>query len=88
MTQKITQKAYELKLVLKSSKSVLIDFYYRPREESKYLINNFREVFEEQLTNVVTTKKEIIILDDFNIVIIKQIIETLILYLTSSDLKK
>ena len=31
------------------------------------MINNFSEVFEEQLTNVVKTNKEIIILGDFNI---------------------
>ena len=30
-------------------------------------MNNFNEVFEEQLTNVVETNKEIIILGDFNI---------------------
>ena len=39
-------------------------------EGSKYLINNFSEVFEEQfeeqLTNVVKTNKQIIILGDFN----------------------
>ena len=34
---------------------------------SKYLINNFSAVFEEQLTNVVKTDKEIITLGDFNI---------------------
>ena len=31
------------------------------------MINNFSEVFEEQLTNVVKTNKEIIILGDFDI---------------------
>ena len=31
------------------------------------MINNFSEVFEEQLTNVVKTNQEIIILGDFNI---------------------
>ena len=31
------------------------------------MINNFTEVFEEQLTNVVKTNKEIIILGNFNI---------------------
>ena len=31
------------------------------------MINNFSEVFEEQLTNVVKTNKEIIIFGDFNI---------------------
>ena len=51
----------------KSSKSVLIGCYYRPPEWSKHLMNNFNEVFEEQLTNVVETNKEIIILGDFNI---------------------
>ena len=30
-------------------------------------MNNFSEVYEEQLTNVVKTNKEIIILGDFNI---------------------
>ena len=50
-----------IEICLKNSKSVLIGCYYRPPEGSKYLINNFCEVFEEQLTN-----KEIIILGDFN----------------------
>ena len=36
-------------------------------EGSKYLIKGFSEVIEEQLTNVVKTNKEIIILGDFNI---------------------
>ena len=31
------------------------------------MINNFSEVFEEQLTNVVKTNKEIIIFGNFNI---------------------
>ena len=56
-----------IEICLKNSKSVLIGCYYRPPEGSKYLINNFSEVFEEQLTNVVKTNKEIIILGDFNI---------------------
>ena len=46
---------------------MLIGCYYRPPEGPKYFINNFSEVFEEQLTNVVKTNKEIIILGDFNI---------------------
>ena len=54
-------------ILLKNSKSVLIGCYYRSLEGSKYFINNFSEVFEEQLTNVVKTNKEIIILGDFNI---------------------
>ena len=49
-----------------NSKTVLIGCYYRPPEGSKYLINNFSEVFEEQLTNVVKASKEIIVLVDFN----------------------
>ena len=53
--------------VIKHTCSVLIGCYYRPPEGSKYLINNFSEVFEEQLTNVVKTNKEIIILGDFDI---------------------
>ena len=56
-----------IEICLKNSKSVLIGCYYRPPEGSKYSINNFSEVFEEQLTNVVKTNKEIIILGDFNI---------------------
>ena len=56
-----------IKFFLKNSKSVLIGCYYRPRKESKYWTNNFSEVFEEQLTNIVKTNKEIIILGDFNI---------------------
>ena len=56
-----------IEICLKNSKSVLIGCHYRPPEGSKYLINNFSEVFEEQLTNVVKTNKEIIILGDFNI---------------------
>ena len=52
---------------LKNWKSILIGCYYWPPERSKYLINSFCEVFEEQLTNVVKTNKEITILDDFNI---------------------
>ena len=56
-----------IKICLKNSKSVLIGCYYRPQKESKYLTNNFGEVFEEQLTNIVKTNKEIIILGDFNI---------------------
>ena len=35
--------------------------------QSDHLMNNFSEVSEEQLTNVVKTNKEIIILGDFNI---------------------
>ena len=35
--------------------------------QSDHLMNNFSEVTEEQLTNVVKTNKEIIILGDFNI---------------------
>ena len=35
--------------------------------QSDHLMNNFSEVYEEQLTNVVKTNKEIIILGDFNI---------------------
>ena len=53
--------------MFKNSTSVLIGCYCRPPEGSKYLINNFNEVFEEQLTNVVKTNKEIIILGNFNI---------------------
>ena len=45
----------------------MIGCYYRPPERSKYLINNFSEVFEEQLINVVKTDKETIILGNFNI---------------------
>ena len=52
---------------LKNSKSVLIGCYYQPPEGTKYLLNNFSKVFEEQLTNIVKTNKEIIILGDFNI---------------------
>ena len=36
-------------------------------EGSKYLIKGFSEVIGEQLTNVVKTNKEIILLGDFNI---------------------
>ena len=53
-----------IEICLKNSKSVLLFCYYRPPGGSKYLIS---EVFEEQLTNVVKTNKEIIILGDFNI---------------------
>ena len=56
-----------IEICLKNSKSVLIGCHYRPPEGSKYLINNFSEVFEEQLTNLVKTNKEIIILGDFSI---------------------
>ena len=56
-----------IEICLKNSKSVLIGCYYRPPEGSNYLINSFSEVFEEQLTNVVKTNKEIIILGNFNI---------------------
>ena len=56
-----------IEICLKNSKSVLIGCYYRPPEGSKYLINNFSEVFEEQLTNIVKTNKEIITLGYFNI---------------------
>ena len=60
-------KSLWIETCLKNSKSVLIGCYCQPPEGSKYLINNFSEVFEEQLTNVVKTNKEIIILGDFNI---------------------
>ena len=56
-----------IEICLKNSKSVLTGCYYWPPEGSKYLINNSSEVFEEQLTNIVKTNKEIIILGDFNI---------------------
>ena len=56
-----------IEICLKNSKSVLIGCHCRPPEGSKYLINNFSEVFEEQLTNLVKTNKEIIILGDFSI---------------------
>ena len=56
-----------IEICLKISKSVLIGCYYRPPEGSKFLINSFSELFEEQLTNVVKNKKEIIILGDFDI---------------------
>ena len=46
---------------------MLIGCYYRPPEGPKYFINNFSEVFEEQLTNAVKTNKEIVVLGDFNI---------------------
>ena len=56
-----------IEICLKISKSVLIGCYYRTPEGSKFLINSFSELFEEQLTNVVKNKKEIIILGDFDI---------------------
>ena len=56
-----------IEICLKNSKSVLIGCYYQPPEGSKYLINDFSEVFEEQLTYSVKTDKEIIIFADFNI---------------------
>ena len=64
---------------------MLIGCYYWPPEGSEYLITNFSEVFEEQLTNVVKTNKEIIILGDFKMIVIKQKIEIFNRYLTSSD---
>ena len=56
-----------IKICLKNSKSVLIVCCYRPPEEWKYLINSFSEVFDQQLTIVVKTNKEIIILGNCNI---------------------
>ena len=77
-------KSLWTEVCLKNSKSVLIGCYYRPPEGSKYLTNNFSEVFEKQLTNVKKPNKEIIILGDFNNDYNKT--ETLNRYLlTSSD---
>ena len=56
-----------IEICLKNSKSILIGCYQRPPKGSKYLKNNFSEVFEEQLTVVVETYKEIFVLGDFNI---------------------
>ena len=46
-----------------STNWLLLSTFWLPKES----INNFWEVFEEQLTNVVKTYKEVIILGDFNI---------------------
>ena len=56
-----------IKICLKSFKTLLIGCYYQPPGGSKYLISNVAEVLEEQLTNLVITNKELIILGDFNI---------------------
>ena len=47
-----------IEICLKNFKSVLTGCYYQPLEGSKYLINNFSEVFEVQTLNRYLTSSD------------------------------
>ena len=51
----------------KHSKSFLVGCYYRPPGTSNYLPQNFDDLLQKQLSNIIKENKEIIILGDFNV---------------------
>ena len=56
---------------INKSKSFLISSIYKPPEGSKYLLKDFDESFDKMLSNVTSTKMEVILMGDCNVNFIK-----------------
>ena len=56
-----------IEIFQKHSKSFLVVCYYCPRETSNYLLQNFNDLLQEQLSSIIKENKEIIILGDFKV---------------------
>lgn len=60
-----------IEIVLSTSKNFLITTLYKPPQSSKYLQNNFTELFNESLTLLSNESKETILLGDLNVDFLK-----------------
>ena len=56
-----------IEVFINNAKSILIATFYRPPESSKYLPNDFNELFEESLSLYCAESKEVILLGDLNV---------------------
>lgn len=56
-----------LEIFINKSKSFLISSIYKPPEGSKYLLKDFDESFDKMLSNVTSTKMEVILMGDCNV---------------------
>ena len=55
-----------IEIFINKSKNFLMTSFYRPPNDSKYLVKDFDEQFNDQLMTVSREKKEVIILGDLN----------------------
>ena len=56
-----------IEIFIKHSKSLSVGCYYRPPETLKYLLTNYNNALNDNLTSINETKKEVYIMGDFNV---------------------
>ena len=55
-----------IEIFIKNAKSILLAWYYRPPERSKYLSSNYNDLFDEHLENF-SHNREVLLMGDFNV---------------------